>query len=80
LLAGAQGRERRAALLSGAAERLFEILGASLPLVDRADHDHKMAAARAVLGEESFAAAWSEGKAMSLEQAVEYALEEEPKP
>ena len=81
LLAGAQrGQERRAALLSGAAQRLFETLGASLPLVDRADHDRKMEAARTGLGKESFAAAWSEGKAMSLEQAIEYALEDEPEP
>jgi len=35
-------------------------------------------AARAALGEEAFAAAWAEGRAMTLEQAIAYALEEEP--
>jgi DNA-binding NarL/FixJ family response regulator len=30
------------------------------------------------LGEEAFAAAWSEGRAMALEEAVEYALEPPP--
>jgi hypothetical protein len=30
---------------------------------------------RAALGEAAFAAAWAEGRAMSLDQAVEYALE-----
>ena len=34
-------------------------------------------AARAALGEEAFARAWAEGQAMTLEQAVEYALSEE---
>jgi len=33
-----------------------------------------VAEGRAALGEAAFAAAWSEGRAMSLEQAIEYAL------
>ena len=36
-----------------------------------------MAAARAALGEEAFAAAWEEGEAMTMEEAIEYALEGE---
>ena len=32
--------------------------------------------ARASLGEQAFARAWAEGQAMTLEQAVEYALQE----
>jgi hypothetical protein len=35
-----------------------------------------VSAAHQALGEEAFAAAWAEGRAMSLEQAVAYALEE----
>ena len=35
-----------------------------------------IAAARAALGDDRFAAAWAEGRAMALEQAVAYALEE----
>ena len=34
------------------------------------------AAARAQLGGEAFAAAWADGRAMSLEEGVHYALEE----
>jgi hypothetical protein len=30
---------------------------------------------RAALGEEAFAAAWAAGRAMTLEQAIAYALE-----
>jgi hypothetical protein len=33
-----------------------------------------LAAVRAALGEEAFAAAWAEGRAMSLEQAITLAL------
>ena len=33
-----------------------------------------MASVREALGAEAFSAAWAEGKAMPLEQAVEYAL------
>ena len=36
---------------------------------------HKVAAARAQLDEAVWKTAWAEGKAMTLEEAVEYALE-----
>jgi hypothetical protein len=75
-LAAAQGRERRAVLLLGALHALSEPLGMSLPLIERAHHERIVAAGRAALGEEGFAAAWAEGEAMSLEQAAQYALEE----
>ena len=35
-----------------------------------------LAAARAALGEAAFTGAWQKGKEMTLEQAVEYALQE----
>ena len=34
-----------------------------------------LVAARALLGEEAFAAAWAAGKAMTTDQAIAYALE-----
>jgi hypothetical protein len=48
-----------------------------LPSVDRPEYERDLAAAKVVLGEEAFAAAWAEGVAMSLQQAIDYALEEE---
>ncbi len=39
-----------------------------------------MAAARAQLGEEGFAAAWKAGAALTLEQAIAYALDESNPP
>ena len=79
-LAGAQGQPRRVARLFGAAEGLREAIGVTLPPSVRADYDSTVAAARASLGEAALARAWAEGRAMTLEQAIEYALAEEAWP
>src|SRR5262249_39958780 len=39
-------------------------------------HNDPLAHIRATLGEEAFATAWAEGSAMTLEEAVEFALQE----
>jgi predicted ATPase/DNA-binding XRE family transcriptional regulator len=67
---------RRTARLFGAAEAVRAAAGLPLPPVYRAAYQHDLAAARARLDEEAFAAAWAEGQAMTLEQAIAYALEE----
>ena len=41
----------------------------------RSDQDQAAQALRATLGEEAFAAAWAEGRAMPLEEAVALALD-----
>jgi len=44
---------------------------------DRTDYyDHAVARVRAALGEQAFETAWTEGRALTLEQAIAYALEE----
>jgi predicted ATPase/class 3 adenylate cyclase len=67
----------RAARLWGAATALREAI--ELPRVpsDQEQFDREVAEARSALGEAAFAAAWDEGHAMILEQAVEYALKGE---
>src|SRR5262249_58543311 len=42
----------------------------------RADIDHSVAEARAHLDAGAFAAGWARGQAMTLEQAISYALQE----
>jgi tetratricopeptide (TPR) repeat protein len=77
-LAEAQDEPRRAARLLGAANALLKAAG--IPTYVTADHDrHRRAAsaARERLGEVGWTAAWDEGQAMTIEQAVEYALEGE---
>jgi hypothetical protein len=74
-LAVAQAQPARAARPFGTAEALREALGAPLPPVDGAEHDRSVAAVRTALGEEAFAAAWAEGREMSLEQSIDCALQ-----
>jgi tetratricopeptide (TPR) repeat protein len=74
-LALALGRMDRAAQLRGAAEAYREVIGVPPRPTERASDDVDIAAIRAALGEPGFAAVWAEGRAMTLEQAVTYALE-----
>lgn len=67
-----------AARLWGAASAVREAQSWPLPPVARRDYDRDVAAARVQFGEATFAAAWAEGCAMTLEQAVAYELREVP--
>jgi len=68
-VAGAVGQPERAARLWGAAEVLWEPVGWRPPAA-RATYDRSVAAARAQLDLAVFTAAWAEGRAMPLEQAI----------
>jgi hypothetical protein len=74
-LAVAQGQNEQAARLLGSAEVLRDAIALPLQPPDRAEHDRIVAAARAQLDKSTFAAAWAEGRSMTLEQAIAYALE-----
>jgi predicted ATPase/class 3 adenylate cyclase/DNA-binding CsgD family transcriptional regulator len=65
-----QGDPGWAAHLWGATESLCETMGTPIPPVYRPDYDRSVAAARAQLSEKAFAAAWTQGKMMTLEQAL----------
>jgi hypothetical protein len=74
------GKEAVACRLPARAVRLFaaaaanrEALGAPLQPSDGRENERALASARAALDEAAFAAAWTEGRALSLEHAVEYA-------
>ena len=75
--AAASGRTAFSARLWGAAERLREEMGSPLAPRGQLDFERQVAAARAALGDEAaFDRAWQEGRAMTLEQAIELALAE----
>ncbi len=76
-VAAAQGQPERAARLFGAAEAQREAHGEPLPPAYRAGYEHDVATARAQLDAATFAAAWAAGRAMTLEQAIAYALNED---
>jgi predicted ATPase len=73
-LAAAQGEFKRAARLWGVAEALREAIGAPLPPDERPDYEREVAHVRAQLDEAAFKAAWQEGRVMTLEEAVAFAL------
>jgi non-specific serine/threonine protein kinase len=72
-----QGQELRAARLLGAAEALgtSTFLWGITQIADQTDYDRLVSAGRAEMQGAAFAAAWAEGQAMDLEQAVMVALE-----
>ncbi len=75
---GAQGRAEQVAQLLGAVTGLLESISLGPSMMPRAYHERDVAAARAALGEEAFAAASAAGRAMPLEAAIQLALEEVP--
>jgi non-specific serine/threonine protein kinase len=77
-VAGAEGQTVRSARLFGAGEAVFAGLGTHIESTDRDLYDRDLAAARAQLDEQVWQHAWAEGQAMSLEQAISYALEGDP--
>ena len=73
-LAGTLKQLERATRLFGAAEATVRDSVVRLEYPDQIVHDRNVAAARAQLDETTFATIWSEGSAMTLEQAIDYAL------
>jgi non-specific serine/threonine protein kinase len=65
-LAWAQGEQTRAVSLLATVATMSEAIGAVLPY----DYEQNLAAFRAGLSEEEFAAAWNRGQSMTLEEAV----------
>ena len=69
----------RAARLLAAVSRLHELMGVTLSATSGAGgFEQSVTALRALLGDSAFDAAWSEGSAMSLDEAVVYACDEAP--
>jgi hypothetical protein len=70
------GRDRleHAARLLAAAAALRETADSTRMADEQAEYDTAIAGVRARLGESAWATAWTEGRSMSLDQAVAYAL------
>jgi len=66
----AQSQPKWAVHLLGAAALLREALGVSPPASHLTNYERTAATSRAQLGEERFAAAWAEGREMTLEQVL----------
>jgi predicted ATPase len=72
----ARGKPEYAVRLLGAAEACGAAVGVLVGSADRAEHERQVASAHGALDKDTFASAWAEGRAMTLEQAIEYALAE----
>ena len=81
-VAAAEGTIVRAARLWGTEEALLEKIevGVHTYVPDRTLHQNQIAAVRPLIDEAAWEAAWAEGRSMSPEKAVEYALEKEAAP
>jgi hypothetical protein len=69
------GARRRAARLFGTAEALREAIGAPLQPSEQEPYRRQVSRVQDLIGEELLAAAWAEGRAMTLDEAIDYALE-----
>jgi len=74
-LSAAQGEVKQAVTLFGATEALREAIHIVPLPVERAEIDRNITTARAQLDEATFNAAWAEGRAMTMEQAIAYGLD-----
>jgi predicted ATPase/class 3 adenylate cyclase len=72
----ARGDYRRAARLAGVADGQIEACGAPLPEPEATSHRRAAAVARAHLGDGEFGVLWTQGQALSLDEAVANAVEE----
>jgi DNA-binding CsgD family transcriptional regulator/tetratricopeptide (TPR) repeat protein len=82
-LSAAEGEASRAARLFGAAQALLEAVGAVAfepTPEEEAWREPYLRAARSQLGEAAWGEALARGRAMTLEEAIEYALSEEEPP
>jgi predicted ATPase/class 3 adenylate cyclase len=74
-IASAHGNARRAARLYGASAAVMESLGPLFP-EDELEHKPYLLAAISRMGQEEYSSAFAEGRAMKMEQAIAYALEQ----
>ncbi|HEY6073938.1 MAG TPA: hypothetical protein VIV15_11230, partial [Anaerolineales bacterium] len=74
--AGGHAYAERAATLLGAAEALREAIGSPMTTSERREYDPVVAQLRAGAEQAPVEAAWARGRALTLDEAVVYALAE----
>jgi hypothetical protein len=75
-MAGALGDFQRAARLWGAADALREAINAPWPPLERRLYEPYLTAIRSLADEALWRRSWEEGRAMTMEEALTYALED----
>jgi non-specific serine/threonine protein kinase len=72
----AMGNLEKTAILCGCVEKLLQQISAQLFFIDTVEYERTVSELKKSLDEKALAAAWSKGRAMTLEQAIEFALKE----
>lgn len=73
VLAAVSKQDRHAAVLFGALDQRYSWLKNVSTPAERAEYERSLTILRAALGEAAFAAAWSDGQALTVEQMMELA-------
>jgi predicted ATPase len=73
-IAKANEQPERAAILLGAAEALREMINIRMTDMERVEYDREVADLKANMTEKDFNAAWSKGRAMGMDEAIQLAL------
>ena len=76
-VAAAEGRPERAVRLYACASVLRQAVGSHAVEPGWPDHARQVADLRSALGDEAFAEAWAQGRAMSSDESLDYALGED---
>jgi tetratricopeptide (TPR) repeat protein len=71
-----QGNNERAIKLMGVVDTVLEFIRTPFLAFDQKQYEHNISQIRDQLERPTFAKAWAQGRAMTLEQAVEFALKE----
>lgn len=71
------GQFEQAVTLQAAAAKLEETVGTQVWPANRRERDGWLGLAQAALGEQGFAGAWAQGRAMTVEQTIDAAIGEE---
>lgn len=79
-VAAKQSQPERAARLLGAAEALREAINIDMTPDERREYEGEVSGLRQAMSQADLKSSWSEGRLMSMQDAVEYALKEERAP
>ena len=74
-IAGQDGQNERAVKLLGAAEALRQSLSSSMTPMERREYDPFVAGLHRVMEEDALKSAWEQGRALTMEAAIQLALE-----
>lgn len=79
-IAQARHDDARAARLFGAAEALRERIVIPMTGDEKIEYEEAVASLKAGMDKKDHATAWAEGRALSMDDAIAYALQQEPRP